>query len=89
VVDSLGGVVVPEFAFRAEVVGGVVVAVDADVGGGLRGGTEHAEHVLGFLSIQCVWEGEVVGLIVAVAAGKPTLAVEALDFDVAFVVHAS
>jgi hypothetical protein len=89
VIDALVAVVVPQLALVAVVPRSILAALHARLSGGLRRLAQHAEHVLRLLAVQVVGEGQVVGGIVAVSAGVPLSAVEALNLDVAFVVHAA
>jgi hypothetical protein len=88
-VNSLVRVIVPQFALRTEIPCGVFSTRNANIAGRLWSGAKHAQHVAGLFPVQGVRERQVVRLIVAMAARKPTLAVEALDFHVPLVVHAA
>jgi hypothetical protein len=84
VVDGLVGVVVPELADAAVVVGRRLAALGARIRGLLRTSAEHAEHVLGLAA----GKDMVFNAVVAVAARVPPLARGALQLDVAAVVLA-
>lgn len=89
VVNAFVAVIVPQLALVAVIPSRVLAAIHARLAGGLGSLTQHAEHILRLLAIEVMSEGQVVRRVVAVSAGIPLSAVEALHFDVSLVMHAS
>lgn len=88
-IDAFCAVIVPELAFGTVVVCRVHAAIGARGAGGLRGTTEHAQHVPCHFTIESVGKGQIWRRVVAVSTWMPLVAVEALNLDIPAVVRTS
>jgi hypothetical protein len=89
VINPLVWVILPQLTFAAIIPCRVFSALNALLSRRLWCTAEHAQHILGHLAVERVREWKVCGVVVAVTAGDPPLAVVALNFDVPLVVYAS
>jgi hypothetical protein len=89
VINPLIRIILPQLALAAVIPRRVFSTLNALLSGRLRRTTKHAEHILRHLTIQRVRKWQVFGIVVAVPAGEPPLAVVALNLDIPLVVHAS